>query len=382
MISTTRQKAGFVSRSWIGAPPKKVMAVCLPVCVLGLALSVKAQPSKGTIISIDVPGAGTEANQGQGTFAFHVNNQGLTVGWYTDASNVTHGFLRARDGHITTFDADVTAQSTAANSVNNNGVISGVFQDVSSVSHGFLRSGDGTITPFDAPGAGTDGNQGQGTFGEGINPVGAINGYYTDANNVSHGFLRTPDGALTEFDAPGAGTGANQGTFSGDKGINPKGEIEGWYIDGSNVYHGFLRTLDGAITPFDPPGGPGAHALGINPAGAITGSYGDVGSGVHGFLRAPDDTFTTFDAPGAAIPGTFANSLNPSQAIIGYYFDAKGVAHGFLRAPDGTFTSFDAPLVGGQPVQFTVPNFINAAGMIVGFSFDNNGLAHGFLRTP
>jgi hypothetical protein len=32
----------------------------------------------------------------------------------------------------------------------------------------------------------------QGIFALSINPMGAITGYYTDANGVNHGFLRTP----------------------------------------------------------------------------------------------------------------------------------------------------------------------------------------------
>jgi len=72
------------------------------------------------------------------------------------------------------------------------------------VFHGFVRYPDGNITTFDAPGAGTGAFQG--TLGEGINPAGEIDRYYYDANNVGHGFLRTPDGAITTFDAPGAGT--------------------------------------------------------------------------------------------------------------------------------------------------------------------------------
>jgi len=31
--------------------------------------------------------------------------------------------------------------------------------------------------------------------------------------NVAHGFVRAPNGVITTFDAPGAGTGAGQGTF-------------------------------------------------------------------------------------------------------------------------------------------------------------------------
>jgi len=58
------------------------------------------------------------------------------------------------------------------------------------VFHGFVRAKDGTITTIDAPGAGT--GPGQGTQCGSINPAGAITGSYIDSNNVFHGFLRTP----------------------------------------------------------------------------------------------------------------------------------------------------------------------------------------------
>lgn len=43
---------------------------------------------------------------------------------------------------------------------------------------------------IDAPGAGT--GVGQGTCAAGNNSAGAVAGWYVDANNVAHGFLRTP----------------------------------------------------------------------------------------------------------------------------------------------------------------------------------------------
>ena len=59
----------------------------------------------------------------------------------------------------------------------------------------------GAIITFDAPGAGT-GPQ-QGTLAYAINQAGTIAGYYFDSNPVTHGFLRAPDGSFTTFDAPG-----------------------------------------------------------------------------------------------------------------------------------------------------------------------------------
>jgi hypothetical protein len=53
-----------------------------------------------------------------------------------------------------------------------------------------VRASDGTITTFDVPGAGT--GPFQGTIPLCNNPVDAITGYYIDASDVTHGFLRTP----------------------------------------------------------------------------------------------------------------------------------------------------------------------------------------------
>src|SRR5258708_31529704 len=68
-----------------------------------------------------------------------------------------------------------------------------------------------TITTFDAPGAGTGAFQG--TFPFCIDPSGTIIGRTRDAGNVRHGFVRSQDGIYTIFDAPGAGTASGQGTW-------------------------------------------------------------------------------------------------------------------------------------------------------------------------
>jgi hypothetical protein len=148
--------------------------------------------------------------------------------------------------------------------------------------------------------------------------------------------------------------------------INPEGVVTGYYFDASNVYHGFLRASDGAITPLDAPGAgtgtsQGTSVSGINPAGAITGQYSDANYFSHGFLRAPDGTFTAFDVPGyLSSPG----GINPAGEVAGVYLDANFVAHGFLRAPDGTITTFDFPL-GSFVFSFVGPS-INPSGAVAG----------------
>src|SRR2546422_37705 len=106
-----------------------------------------------------------------------------------------------------------------------------------------------SFTTFDAPGAVRV------TIPVSVNQTGATTGVYSDARGASHGFLRAPDGTITTFDVPGAGTGVSQGTCA--QSINDSGAITGWYVDpkGTNgAIHGFLRAPDGTITTFDVPG--------------------------------------------------------------------------------------------------------------------------------
>jgi len=147
-----------------------------------------------------------------------------------------------------------------------------------------------------------------------------------------HTASRAPDGTITTFDAPGAGTGLFQGTYA--LGINPAGAITGTYIDASNAQHGFLRAADGTFTTFDPPGSTGTSPLSINPAGAITGYFYDASALRYGgFVRAADGTISTFNPPGSI--RILPLSINPAGAITGRYNTSlKGPGwHGFLRSP-------------------------------------------------
>ena len=116
----------------------------------------------------------------------------------------------------------------------------GQYVDASNVPHGFVRDANGAITTFDVPGAGTGAFQGTLVFGPSgaISAAGTILGNYIDASYAVHGFVRAPNGAITSFDAPGAGTGPGQGTFPAS--FNPAGAIVGSYVDASGVSHGFL----------------------------------------------------------------------------------------------------------------------------------------------
>jgi hypothetical protein len=80
------------------------------------------------------------------------------------------------------------------------------------VNHGFVRVRNGRITTFDVPCAGTASFQG--TVAQAINPAGVTVGSYLDSNFTSHAFVRAADSTITTFDAPEAGTATGQGTIA------------------------------------------------------------------------------------------------------------------------------------------------------------------------
>jgi hypothetical protein len=318
---------------------------------------------QGVITTFDAPEASTN---GYGTFANDVNVEGVTVGDYTNSSFNYGALIRTPNGAVETYrhpNACTTGdpdgcEGTGFFAINAFGVIAGGYTDKKFVGHALLRVPDGTVIAYDAPGAGkTPGNPAnisplgdylyQGTniagLSPGLNVWGAVTSGYLDENNVYHGYLRSPAGVITDFDAPGAGKGSTQGTIP--VGLNDLGLITGFYLDGNNVYHGFLGS-PGHITDFDAPGAGtttayyGTQPTDLNDFGAIIGSYLDATGVWHGFLRSPNGTFTKFDAPGADLSagdqnGTFPSQINLFGVIAGDYTDANSVAHGFLQIPCG-----------------------------------------------
>jgi len=201
-------------------------------------------------------------------------------------------------------------------------------------------------------------------------------------NLTTHSQAFSATATFVTFDVPGAGAGSYQGTSPSS--INLEGEITGLYIDASSLAHGFLRSPLGFLTTFDAPGEiNGTYPSSINLLGAVTGYYYDVNFVGHGFLRSSNGTFTTFDAPGAVagMIGTFPSSINLEGTITGYYYDTNFVSHGFLRSSNGTFTTFDAPGAGTTTSpQGTTPEALNPLGVIAGIATDSSNFSNGFLR--
>ena len=330
--------------------------------------------------TIDAPGAGPE-----GTFALAANATGELAGYFFDASNTIHGFVRDGSGAITAIDAPGarTQQGlgTEAVAINGPGTVVGFYVDTTGIEHSFIRTSDGTVTTFDPPVS-------IGSASVAINDSGTVAGGYIDANGA-HGFTRTSDGAFADFDIPGIPASDVEIVVPG--GINADGVVAGYYEDSNLVSHGFLLHSGGSITLLDAPNAgtaanTGTDILDINSTGAMVGvvATNPVGgtSAVHSFMLSASGTYTTFDPPGAV--SSLADGINDSGAITGYYVDANSVRHGYLRNSDGSFVTFDAPEAAQLPISSanldTIPRRINANGLIVGLFSDSAGTRHGFTR--
>jgi hypothetical protein len=299
-------------------------------------------------------------------------------------------------GNFITFDVPgagtASFQGTVPSGITPVGAITGSYIDANNLTHGFLRTISGSYITFDVPG---DVN---GTYPSSISLAGAITGTYYDVNFVGHGFLRAINGTFTTFDAPGAVIGMI-GTFP--QSISLTGAITGYYYDANFVGHSCLRTRNGTLTAFDDPSvitSPlgafplGTFALGITLDGTIVGNYANADSSSYGFLRDGHGVFTTFQPPGnTAIFNSFSFGLNlyinPEGVITGAYFQTiSGNPFGgnyqvFVRSRDGTFTTFAAATYSPCCI-WSFPTGINLWGAITGSFNDGYTINHGFLRSP
>ncbi len=335
------------------------------------------------------PGAGTQP--GQGTVGFGNNVWGTITGFTRDSNWVRHGFLRLSNGTFVVFDdpnagtcstpCESVAPGTRAYSINDAGAITGYWTDSSNVAYAFVRASNGKFTEFHAPDAGTGPGQGTVPYGAfAINAAGGITGYYLDSSSVQHGFVRSPNGQITEFD-PENSLGTDPVA------IDSTGTITGFYCDSTTTnIRSFLRTPSGRITVFDAPGAGsddcsslGTFAAGIEPLWGAEGNYSYTdASGVyvsHGFLRNARGAFTTFDPPSSQ--ATFPSGNNVLGTITGSYVGSDGVFHGFVRGPFGKFISFDV----GAPGTVT-PEGINLEGEVSGTDLDASGVQYGFFGNP
>src|SRR5262249_27432385 len=136
-----------------------------------------------TIITFEVPGAGT--GEFQGTVSLGINTGGAITGIYTDANNLNHGFIRNANGSFITFDVPEAGtgagQGTWPQSINADDAVAGLYFDSNNLTHGFVRDASGNFATFPCLLA-TNAPAGGGAAMS-INSAGAVTGYCADSAN-------------------------------------------------------------------------------------------------------------------------------------------------------------------------------------------------------
>ncbi len=220
--------------------------------------------------------------------------------------------------------------------------------------------GQGTFTAIDYPG-------GNLTVAQGINPRGDIVGYYRNPDGAYHAFL-LDHGVYARIDYPNA-------AYTDAWAINAAGDIVGSYTDVDGATHGYLLRR-GRFTSFDVPAALFTAGFGINAEGDIVGHFGAPPAGkMNGFLLR-NGTFSTYDYPDPNLM-TCGMGINAGEDTIVGHYQVGTLVHGFVLS-EGVFTTLDIP--GAKTTQ---PYGINPEGDIVGFYVEAaNGKVHGFYRDP
>lgn len=217
------------------------------------------------------------------------------VGSYVDSNGVSHGFTGTLDGNYTSFDYP-GADSTQPRAIQGNGKSITGFSNITGDHCSFIeweRDKHGAMTQISMGGTPLNG------IAQGMNPKGEFAGDYCDTggSGTIFGMLgkknEWKEDVSTPFTSP----------YTGERGVNGKGTIVGFYVDPDTVLQ-IGTVIDGGVTSqvIYPDANESYTVLeGINASGEASGQWGDTGGIVHSFAyNVKKATFTEIDDPLAA----------------------------------------------------------------------------------
>jgi hypothetical protein len=283
-----------------------------------------------------------------------INGAGEVVGYYELTAGVPQAFTRSADGQINTFaaptDASPTNKIAQPAAINDAGEIVGNYPDVPQGSRVFVRSATGAITTFSVSDGAAYSTVATGINASGaIVFYGSSSSIDEAGGAIWYGEGNVPN-PLLSCDCSGLAVPGATGMFP--TGINATGTVVGWFTTDADAPYSqvtpdapasgaFLRSSDGLMTTFSAPGTLVPSALGINASGTILGNYTlpATPTDSHGFVRSEEGVVNSFDPPRSS--STTATSINDDGVITGYYTDESGkVVSGFLRPPPETAATY------------------------------------------
>ncbi len=184
----------------------------------------------GYFINVNNPNTGT-INGVQTNQLLGVNDRNIAVGFYIDTAGATHGYTY--DIAAAAFSANIDdpngVGATTAAGINDHNQIVGFYVDGNGVTHGFFES-HGVFKTIDAANA-------TATSLFGLNNSGEAVGFDIDANGAMHGIICDVEtGACEQQDDP---NGIGTTIFNG---LNDRGHIVGFYVNGAGNTIGLLAT--------------------------------------------------------------------------------------------------------------------------------------------
>jgi hypothetical protein len=211
-----------------------------------------------------------------------LNGFGDTAGFWIGSAGANHGFVEWNGVYASYNDPHTPKVKDAVNQllgINDSGIAVGFYNDASGNSHAYeLNQATGVFTAITIPDAVS-------TVATGINNNGYIVGTFTDAAGDTASWLLTPSHQLTTYQFP-------DGSDTQALGIGGQNQIVGSYNDASGVMHGFVLTSPlGPVSHWqriDDPNGVGSTVVnGVNYAGDLVGFYTDAAGNTDGKLAKP-----------------------------------------------------------------------------------------------
>jgi probable HAF family extracellular repeat protein len=145
---------------------------------------------------------------------------------------------------------------------------------------------------------------------------------------------------VTDFECLVFSSGATQ-HLTTPRGINNKGDIVGsCHDDLGQIHTGFLRSKNGSLSQFTAPGSTSTDAYGVNDFGQIVGQSSGT-SGSFSFIRSSDGTHYQNILPPTIEALVQAVAINNSGKLVGNFRDNDG-QHAFLW-DNGQFTELRVP---------------------------------------
>jgi len=284
----------------------------IPV-LFAFAFLVVGTLAQAATITIDILATFDYPGTGNSTLPQKINDAGEIAGYYKDASGVSRGFVRLRNGNFSPpiVDPNWDGFLTSARAINNSGLVAG-FYVLANFAHGFFLSGN-TYTDFDLPGA-------LNTDIDALNDAGDFGGT-ADFSTGNQAWVSI-GGSVSFFGVPGALTTVVYG-------LNNSNQAVGQYTDSASVGHGYFRDTDSTLTfPIDPPDSTETFLFRINDRKWMVGRYKDNMGVTHGLFFLSPTRFIAFDYPDSTF--TSFNGINRQGLICGRYDDNLGIEHGFL----------------------------------------------------